>query len=424
MCPFPERESLDLLSERRSSLLHALDTSLGQKITTTQEIRDVQWLALTKLIHHAYESVPLYQKKYDAAGFHPSMLHSLDDLCLIPLLTKQELRAASLDDLTSQHAPAARLIASSGSTGIPSRMFRDESSLWQFMAANMMLYHDWCHGRPYEEALYFVDFAPDSIDFVIADFLRTIVPEDRLLPVTLSTQEMIEKIREFSPQFISSYPSTMRSIAMTMVRNGEFNHQLRLLHLTSEKLDGNTRDLIQRVFPHVRIVETYTSSEGGLIAWSCTAGDHRLHLSENSGIYETIDHILVITDLTNFSTPIIRYSGMNDFCTIIDSPCACGSPMRAIRGLEGRSAETISLSDGRVISPYVLLNAMEEVTGVLHYQIIQHSRDDIEILIVPAESYIPASVCKALPIPIREKIVDQIKPKAGAHKVPLIVSHL
>ena len=256
-----------------------------------------------------------------------------------------------------------------------------------------------------------------------ADFLRTIVPEDRLLPVTLSVNAMLEKIREFSPQFISSYPSTMRSIAMAMKRKGALNHELLLLHVTSEKLDRHTRDLIQCAFPSARIVETYTSSEGGLIAWPCESGD-RLHLAENSGIYETIDNILVITDLTNFSTPIIRYSGMNDYCNIIDEPCPCGSPMRAIRGLEGRSAETISLSDGGLISPYVLLNAMEEVKGVLHYQIIQHSLDDIEILLVPDTSYILHNVSKAMPMPIRETIVEQIKPRPGAHKIPLIISRL
>ena len=46
----------------------------------------------------AYERSPFYQRTWDAAGFHPSQLHALDDLHRIPVITKEDLRQDLLDN--------------------------------------------------------------------------------------------------------------------------------------------------------------------------------------------------------------------------------------------------------------------------------------------------------------------------------------
>ncbi|MBL4837257.1 MAG: hypothetical protein JKY34_06725 [Kordiimonadaceae bacterium] len=54
------------------------------------QLRKLQWA-----IRYAYENVPLYKKKYDAAEVHPDDLRHLEDLAKFPFTTKEDLRQSS-----------------------------------------------------------------------------------------------------------------------------------------------------------------------------------------------------------------------------------------------------------------------------------------------------------------------------------------
>ncbi len=247
---FRKRETAALIALRGRELLSALDLVLERRRWTREQVRAFQTRSLKKLVAYAYERVPLYRAKYDAAGFSPAQISGVEDLAQIPVLTKDELRRAALADLKCPaYVAPARLLASSGSTGMPSRLFRDEDSLTYFAAQDMALYFDWCEGRPIASSLYFIDLAPDTIDYALADLLRTTVPEERILDAASSTARLIVALRRFAPEFVSSYPSTLRNIAVALDRRGETYERLRLLHLTSEMLDAPTRALLERVFP-------------------------------------------------------------------------------------------------------------------------------------------------------------------------------
>ncbi len=396
-----------LLRDREDRLLRAF-----QPLPDTLSV-------LRSLLRHAYESVPMYREKYDAAGFDPDRVVGIDDLRLIPLLTKDELRQASLQQLRSTAFDGkARLIASSGSTGIPSRLYRDEESLWRMTAMNMRVYREWCGGKPIEEGLYFIDFAPDSIDFALGDLLRTVVLESSIASVHEPAEALLDLLLQQRPRFISSYPSTMRSLALKMEREGRTYARLEILHCTSEALDAATRRLLRRVFPGVRIVETYTSSEGGLIAWQRHEGDV-FQVNQSCVIPEIMpDGTVVITDLTNLSTPIIRYSGMGDLCEWADQSNG------TLTALQGRVSDVLTLRDGTAVSPYGMLNALEDIREISQSQIVQHSAQDLEVRVVKSSlaTLAPEEVAKALPLPCRVTFVESIPTQQGGHKTPRVLN--
>ena len=440
--PFRERESAALLAAREAALLSALDLVLERRRWNRDQVRDFQTSTLQTLVAYAYEHVPFYRAKYDAAEFHPSLVQSHDDLAKIPLLTKDELRKADLAQLKSAAYPApTRLLSSSGSTGVPSRLYRDEDSLVYMCAQEMALYYDWCDRRPIAGVLYFLDLTP-GLDGALADLLRTTVPEERILDSSASPAALIADIERFSPEFISTYPSTLRNIAMTMDRQGKTNTKPRLLHLTSEMLGARTRSLLERVFPRAEIVQTYSSTEGGLIAHQCSA-EGRWHLTEESAIYEIVNADgqptegmgeLVVTNLTNWATPIIRYRGLGDYCRWAATECSCGSDRRSIAHLEGRATESLELADGTLLTPYGLTNALEEVPGVYQFQVIQRGRGDLQVLIVRDAStgLGEEEVCARAQAAIQNLFsaattceiccVDHIPSQPGSHKTPLVVS--
>ncbi len=84
------------------------------------EIAALQLARLKKTLSWAYERVPRYKAKFDAAGVHPDDLTELQALARFPFTTKQDLRdtypfgmfAVPMDDIVRVHA-------SSGTTGKP-----------------------------------------------------------------------------------------------------------------------------------------------------------------------------------------------------------------------------------------------------------------------------------------------------------------
>ena len=402
-----------------------------------------QLRTLRSLVQHAYDHIPLYQRLFAQAEFTPAMLADWDDLPKLPLLTKPDLRTATQADLIApNNRDDVRWLASSGSTGIPASMARAESSLRQYMAWNTALFYDWCHGTPLSNGLYFVDMARDSIDFAAADLLRTTVPDSRIFSVHDPVAKLTRELRSVAPEFISSYPSTLRAIALELRAQGRVMKKTQLIHLTSEMLDAHTRHLLGQIFPNARLIETYTSTEGGLVAWQCMHGS-RWHIAETNVICEIVDEAgqptadlghIVITDLTNTATPILRYRGLGDLARWEPEPCPCGSSARSIRQIEGRSAAMLRARSGALLSPYVITNAIEEIAGLEQYQVVQKQPGMLEVRIV-AETSAPRNriekeVQRALEnalngdADLQINFVSKIAAPAGSHKVPLVISEL
>ncbi|WP_395716351.1 phenylacetate--CoA ligase family protein [Prosthecobacter sp.] len=457
----------------RGEKLHtALDVVIEERSWSTPKRRAHQWRTLKKLVQHAFEHVPLYQRLFAKNCFKPDMLEDWDDLQKLPLLTKDELRGRPEADLHSLSATASwsapalwsfsqaeapskapearrtpgrsrddvRWLASSGSTGIPAKIARSETSLWHYMAWNTALFFDWCDGQPLTNSLYLVDFAPDSIDFAAADLLRTTVPDSRLFSVHDPVSKLTEKALSISPEFISSYPSTLRAFALEL--GSRIIAQTKLIHLTSEMLDAHTRHLLRQVFPNAKLIETYTSTEGGLVAFQCTH-DARWHIAETNVIAEIVDEEgkpteglgnLVITDLTNDATPILRYRGLGDLARWETSPCPCGSTLRSIRQLEGRSAAMLRTRSGVLLSPFVITNAIEEVGGLAHYQVVQKLPGSFEVRVVATHGTPPFQIERDIKSVLSAAVandadlivnfVPKIAAPHGSHKVPLVISEL
>ena len=425
------------IRERGEKLHTSLDVVIEQRSWSTPKRRAHQWRTLKKLVQYAFEHLPLYQRLFAKNGFKPDMLEDWDDLQKLPLLTKNDLRGLPDSDLISNHKSQIinhKWLASSGSTGIPAKIARSEDSLWHYMAWNTALFFDWCGGQPISNGLYLVDFAPDSIDFAAADLLRTTVPDSRLLSVHDPVAKLTEKVLSLAPEFISSYPSTLRAIALEL--GSRVIVQTKLIHLTSETLDAHTRHLLSQVFPNAKLIETYTSTEGGLVAFQCPH-DARWHIAETNVIAEIVDDAgratdglghLVITDLTNDATPLIRYRGLGDLARWETSPCPCGSSLKSIRQLEGRSAAMLRTRGGVWLSPFVITNAIEEVPGLAQYQVVQQQAGSIDVRVVATNAAeLEPHLLRVLAhadMDVRVQSVPEIKPNGRGHKVPLVVSEL
>jgi phenylacetate-CoA ligase len=94
--------------------LEGIETASERALKTLQ-LERLQWS-----LKHAYEHVPHYRRKFDAAGVRPQDCRSLEDLARFPFTTKADLRETYPFGMFA--VPMERIVrihASSGTTGKP-----------------------------------------------------------------------------------------------------------------------------------------------------------------------------------------------------------------------------------------------------------------------------------------------------------------
>ena len=82
---------------------------------------------------------------------------------------------------------------------------------------------------------------------------------------------------------------------------------------------------------------------------------------------------MIATSLQTLGTPLIRYDTGDLAPPPVRSACACGSRFARIQRIEGQLVDSIKRTHGRLVSPYLLTEAIETVAGLNRYQIIQES---------------------------------------------------
>jgi phenylacetate-CoA ligase len=97
---------------------------------------------------------------------------------------------------------------------------------------------------------------------------------------------------------------------------------------------------------------------------------------------------LIVTRLYGSGTPIIRYTGIEDVLVPIKKTTNCGITTQMIKKIEGRTADLLILPDGKMIAPLAITGIPAQIMEdyntykIKQFQIIQHSKSEIEILVV------------------------------------------
>ena len=90
------------------------------EIASRDQIEALQLDRLRWSLRHAYDNVPMYRERFDAAGVHPDDVKSLADLAKFPFTVKDDLRQNYPFGLFAvPQKQVARVHASSGTTGKP-----------------------------------------------------------------------------------------------------------------------------------------------------------------------------------------------------------------------------------------------------------------------------------------------------------------
>ena len=97
---------------------------------------------------------------------------------------------------------------------------------------------------------------------------------------------------------------------------------------------------------------------------------------------------VVVTDLHNFASPLVRYD-IGDYAEV-GGPCRCGRTLPTLRRVLGRKRNLLMKADGSRFLPRAGFESFAKIAPVLQYQVVQHALDEIEFKLVTAEPLTPA----------------------------------
>jgi phenylacetate-CoA ligase len=416
--------------------------SLDRLSRDPEGLRRHQELRLRRLVAHAYARVPFYRRWFDDAGARPEQIRTLDDLARLPLLTKKVLRELPSQELLDREARRedCYLTETSGSTGQPTRIYKDTRAIFSVAGwGSPMMVARWL-GRPAWRMMTMLVRDEHSIETVMMRVLPRFMLRIKEANALADPAEQAARLNEFRPDLMVSYPSTLRNLALHARDRGLMLHQPQAIIWSAEVLDPQTRALIGSVF-RSELFAAYGSTEGGLIGLECA--HHRgVHVISTRTILEVLrDGVpappgepgdVVVTDLTNFVFPIIRYSGMGDAARWSAARCPCGRALPLLEMIEGRRVDSFVLPDGRIIHPYSLTLAIQHVPGILQYQLVQERPDHVRVLLARIDTdgqSAAQAITVALTAILGPQVAVEVKlvpaiPLAPGERMPRVVRSL
>lgn len=198
------------------------------------------------------------------------------------------------------------------------------------------------------------------------------------IPATLPMAEIVGRLNALQPVILMGYPSMLYALAGE-ARAGRLNISPRMIGPNSEPLLPEIRATLESVW-HCPLMNVYGTSEG-VSAASCEIGQG-MHLSEDIAIFEPVDMTglpvpagiraakMYVTNLYNPVQPLIRYE-LTDEVSLMNELCPCGSGMRRIGDIEGRTDDMFAYREGITVHPLVFRSVLGSERNIVEYQVRQ-----------------------------------------------------
>jgi len=319
---------------------------------------ELEALQLTRLQHtvaYAYDRVPLYKRKFDETGVHPTDLRELSDLAKFPYTTKEDLRQEyPFGMFAVPQSQVARIHASSGTTGRPTVVgyTANDIKVWASLVARCMRASGVRPGMKVHNAYGYGLFTGGLGAHYGAEALGTTV-----IPMSGGqTEKQIQLIQDFEPDAIMCTPTYLLTIMDAMIHRGIDPRatSLKFAVCGAEPWTEEMRRELETGMD-LQACDIYGLSEvmGPGVAGESVETKDGNHIWEDHFRPEIIDPFdqttvlpdgqegeLVFTALTKEALPIIRYR-TKDLSKLL--PGTARPAMRRMARITGRSDDMIIL---------------------------------------------------------------------------------
>lgn len=337
---------------------------------------------LRRLLEHAVNTVPFYSQ------------YAVRDIEQFPIVTKNDFLSDSESMKSTAYRHANKYVAStSGSTGVPF-MIEWNMEKRKRQLAEVIYFNEIAGQRLGQLYMYFRGWTEKNRKSKREAWMQNLLPVD-VMHIDDKLLEQVTK-RLMKKPYVNSclaYGTTYEHLYRYMKKCGNTADQF---HLTtcissSEALPLNVKCGLKEV-AGCKVIDRYSNEENGFLAQSKDCSDvfvvnsasffvEVLQLNSNEPAqYGELGRI-VITDLYNYATPMIRYD-TGDLA--IKSKEECGWVLE-LKTIQGRAKDMITDTAGNVISSVSFGNYFWKFNKLKQYQLIQNGRKEYVIRVNGAE---------------------------------------
>jgi phenylacetate-CoA ligase len=404
-----------------------------------EELERRQLAALRGLLRHAEATVPFYQRLYREAGVSIDEIEQLEDLQRLPIVRRQDIQSLPESELVTRDVDLSTCIRThtSGSTGVSLAIISRPGDRAAFNPSFFRVYLGWGL-KPWHRLTYF-QARPESLSqrswFESLGIFRRQMLFSRHEP-----EVWIAGLRRWRPHMIHGYSLTLKLLAEALSHSGITDIHVPLVVSTSGVLDGAARELLHATLG-CRVADIYASEEaGGVIAWECPLCPG-YHLGLDTVIVELVkdgrpvapgeDGTVLITNLSNFTMPFIRYD-QGDVARRSARQPVCGRGFPLMDSVCGRAGDYVLLPTGRKLTPHPFFLVLDHAIGVGQWQIIQDRVERITVRMTRSHGDVepePEDVRSKIRelvgdgVEIEVAVVDQL-PTSPSYKLRSVISLL
>ena len=367
--------------------------SKNREAYTIDQWKTYQTTQLRKLLLHAFNTVPHYNKSFTEAGFTAKQLNhfEIDQLCKLPLLEKDTLRMLGKSSLlSSTREKGGTFFSSSGSTGTPTSILFSHAMHQRSSALYEARVRNWAGvsrfdprgmigGRRIIAAgnakppYYRYNFIEKQLYFSAYHINKQTAPG------------YAEGMSKYATRYMVGYAMSNYILAKFLQETGVVPPPMKAVLTSSEKLTPTMRKTLGEVY-NCKVYDGWSGVENcGLISENEYG---QLLLSPDSALIEILkpdgtpampgeEGELVCTGLFNYDQPLIRYR-IGDMVKVSeDQVTKCGRAFTIVDEIVGRVEDVVVGKDGREMVRFhgIFVNLPNVVKG----QVIQEELDRFTI---------------------------------------------
>lgn len=203
-----------------------------------------------------------------------------------------------------------------------------------------------------------------------------------------SCEDLIDEFKVYSPNVLYGTVSRIYLLKERM-RELEITYHFDIILTRSESLPSKIKIELEKFFQG-KAYNIYAAREFGPIGQEC-AMQNGFHINEDRLYIEIVDDNyrpippgnsgqIIITALHNLQFPFIRYA-IGDRGRVISEPCWCGLTTPRLF-FDGRLCDFLILPNNKRFPASDLLALANELRGIDAFQIIQTSKESLELKII------------------------------------------
>ena len=328
---------------------------------------------LEKMLKYVSNNNEFYMNIISSYG-----ISSPEQITQYPIITREMLQSDKNKLLSNEyfaHYLTNRLykLSSSGTSGVPIETMWEPS---QYGTSMLCL---WRRRKKY----YNISPKDKHIDFMLKYYNN--MPDEKLkytannntisvnrlnLSHTEVLAELFALMKRFQPVWLQLSPSVMEILINHCLTNNETIPQsIKYVEFMSEVLTPMIREQTKKLIPNAQIANMYGSEEMNAIAYECPCG--KMHVISDNVFAECFDGKniisdgegeIILTNLHNQVSPLIRYSQGDKVVLNPHTHCACGYDDKIISSLYGRVSSTTKIN-GKNLSTCDISDIMLIVTN-------------------------------------------------------------